>query len=126
MGEEEHCLLKQEDRCIFCSNVNHNVRASNAKNGNGGAVVIRHIAFLAVTGSVYINNMATGDGGGLYVEGAFTTPSTFNMISNKFSSNQAKTGNGGAIAVVDVRQLAVNANEFYHNFASYHGGALYI
>ena len=44
--------------CIFCSNVNHNVRASNAKNGNGGAVVIRHIAFLAVTGSVYINNVA--------------------------------------------------------------------
>ena len=79
------------------------------------------VAFLLVY--CVLTFLATGDGGGLYVEGAF---SSFNMISNKFSSNQAKTGNGGAIALVDVRQLAVNANEFYHNFASYHGGALYI
>ena len=100
-------------------------------NGNGGAIAIKMIKPylytsarrpINITKGSYINNMATGDGGGLYVERGFDSSSTF-ISSNNFSSNQAKLGSGGALALVDVEEVTVNTNEFDHNLAN-NGGAL--
>ena len=100
---------------------------NKANDGNGGAVVIDLFkSSIVITGSTHINNMATGDGGGLYVTGGFiSSTGSFKITSSCFHGNQAKTGNGGAIALVYVAEVAVSTNEFYHNLAN-NGGALYV
>ena len=110
-----HKLLVQES----------NFSSNNANNGNGGAIVIKHISYniINITNSTFIDNIATGDGGGLYTKGRVT----FDLIItfSYFHSNQAKTGKGGALALVDVVEVTVNTSEFYHNLAN-NGGALYV
>ena len=118
----DHCHKLIVQKSKFSTN--------DANNGNGGAVAIQDtvvgIRSINFTESVYINNTATGDGGGLYmyVEEGVGSSSTF-ITSNNFYNNQAKLGSGGALALVDVKELEINANEFYSNLAS-NGGALYV
>ena len=113
-----------------------NFSSNNANNGNGGAMVIRHVYndineinnIINITNSTFIDNIATGDGGGLYIKGRRKiSESDFKLIItfSFFRSNQAKAGNGGALALDDVKEVAVNTNEFYHNLAK-NGGALYV
>ena len=116
--------------------------SNKANNGNGGAMAIPKALFstvshhlyiikLNITESTYINNIATVDGGGLYVEGIASVGS-YNIIifviitSNYFLYNQAKTGNGGALALVNVANVTVDTNDFYNNNLANNGGALYV
>ena len=118
----KHCHILIVQKSYFSTN--------NASNGNGGAVAIQDtllgITSINITESVYMNNTATGNGGGLYVyvDEGFGSSSTF-ITSNNFYKNQAKIGSGGALALVDVKEVEIIANEFYSNLAN-DGGALYV
>ena len=99
---------------------------NKANGGNGGALVVDHFrSNMVITGSTHINNMATGDGGGLYVRGRSYSIDSFIITSSCFHSNQAKTGDGGALALVYVAKVTVSTNKFYRNLAN-NGGALYV
>ena len=111
--------------CIFFSNVNiMRVSSLTVNAGNGGAVFCDIYGDLKLVNNNFTNNEAAANGGAVYVIDC----SELIVQESFFSNNKANNGNGGAMALIDLEDVAVkiNTNEFCNNSANINGGALYV
>jgi predicted outer membrane repeat protein len=78
-------------------------------------------ASLTMTGGVFVNNVATEDGGGLYV-----VDSPQGTLSNtSFLYNQATAGNGGGMVLTNSEAYSLSNCDFSGNQAT-SGGGMYV
>jgi predicted outer membrane repeat protein len=94
---------------------------SNSAQTNAGAISAYWVT-LTVRNSTFANNTAIYSGGVVYINSV----GTYLFESNSFINNNAQ--DGGAIRIVEggVVGVALHANTFSGNTATYRGGAIYI
>jgi len=90
---------------------------------------------VSIQGIAFNNGSTTGDGGALYVGGAFGASFSFTLQNCSFENNQtpydalSPTGSGGAVYVTADNTMevafSITGNTFINNHAAY-GGALYL
>ena len=91
-----------------------------ANNGVGGAVAIIVSYDVNITRCKVEGNVATGDGGGLYVQDGDNICITLGHLVN----NQATSGNGGALTLFNIMDITISS-KFHGNIAR-NGGATHI
>ena len=126
------------DNCIFFHN--STLTLDGEAIGNGGAIYVgRNVVFVAITNSAFADNVAGGNGGGVYIDalgaviekssfvhnvardggGIFFLGSAARVIDSFFSGNEAGAeGRGGGIYVGDGNDpLIVTGSTFLDNWA---------
>jgi len=112
-----------------------NGNASSAPNDNGGALAIltdesqqpnEHATFIAINGSEFFDNIATGDGGAVYVRAHALEGMYLNDLT--FDGNEAG-GDGGSASVaggVFTTPIELSNIDFFNNVAQGSGGGLVV
>ncbi len=112
-----------------------NGNASSAPNDDGGALAImtdenqqpnEHATFVAINGSEFFDNIATGDGGAVYVRAHAVEGMYLNDLT--FDGNEAG-GDGGSASVaggVFTTPIELTNIDFYNGVAQGNGGGLVV
>jgi hypothetical protein len=97
------------------------VSGNTADNGgSGGGIYI--VSFADIDGATITGNHASGDGGGLFVEGASDAASP--AIANTAITNNTADGNGGGL--VSKFEIAVRTSAITGNAAAVSGGGFFL
>ncbi len=105
---------------ISGSTISGNSLTSNTT--GGGGLCLDTTGTVAITDSTISNNVSLQDGGG--IDNINDAPSGFTLTGDTLDGNQAKGGNGGAIAVTTAVNLTVQNSTLDNNTASVSGGGI--
>ena len=102
------------------------VENGDANQGGGIAIDAENygdpMASATLTGVTLLNNSASGNGGGLYLNGA----ENISIIDSTFEGNDTSGGDGGAVYIGNSVTVNISGSSFVGNYAESDGGALSI
>lgn len=110
-----------------------NVTIADNSATHGGGVAVRHDnspgVDLLADGVSIVGNVASADGGGVWLSG-YGTP-VLNFVATAFDDNRATAGSGGGLfiggeSLADLNVLLGNGSRLRRNQAGAHGGAVYL
>ncbi|GMH45566.1 hypothetical protein BSKO_13523 [Bryopsis sp. KO-2023] len=110
--------------CVFEEN---RARFFGGQSEGKGAVLFQDVpAFIAVTGSRFLNNFAEREGGAMYIEGE-PPASGLTITNTEFHNNTAAQGSGGVLwASGPTFELTVKNCTFTENKARAFGGTIHL
>ena len=89
----------------------------------GGAIRVRKVSTVTVSGSKF-NDSSASIGGAVYINDANTVNVTTSDFINNIAPHMGVIGQGGAVNVESVTTVTVSRSKFYDNSASHSGGAV--